>query len=75
MSYIYAGNIEQQQFRPQGAKIIPYRIVELSELHRNPIVEVVLGPKHTSPIEIIQKLLAHFGYDSVKVTYSKASYR
>jgi hypothetical protein len=56
-------------------RIVPYREVELVELERSPIVEVILGPKHGTPPKIVENFLKLNGYGLVKVTRSEASYR
>ena len=56
-------------------RIIPYLKVELVELERSPIVEVILGPKHGTPPKIVENFLKLNGYGLVKVKHSEASYR
>ncbi len=75
LSYITESGQEERNFRPNGSNVVPYRVFELSELHRNPIVEVILGPRHTSPREVIEKYLVHCGYENASVSCSEASYR
>ena len=56
-------------------RIVPYCKVELVELGRGPIVEVILGPKHDTPPGIVKNFLKMNGYDDVTVKKSEASYR
>jgi len=56
-------------------RIVPYRKVELVELERSPIAEVILGPKHDTPPKIVENFLKLNQYGPVKVTRSEASYR
>ena len=56
-------------------RIVPYLKVELVELERSPIVEVILGPKHGTPPKIVENFLKLNDYGLVKVTRSEASYR
>ena len=56
-------------------RIVPYRKVELAELKRNPIAEVILSPKHGTPPKIVENFLKMNHYGLVKVTRSEASYR
>ena len=56
-------------------RIVPYRKVDLVDLKRRPIAEVILGPKHGTPPEIVQDFLRRNKYGFVKVRRSEASYR
>lgn len=63
-------------YRTSTGKIIPYCSYELKELVRAPIFEVVLGPKHSTPIHVIKKLLVQNGFgNNVRIRKSTASYR
>jgi hypothetical protein len=62
-------------YRLRESTIIPYYIAELVELNRMPILEVVLGPKHQTPINIVKNFLKNEGFGDVKVIQSKATYR
>jgi hypothetical protein len=62
-------------FRVLSDKVIPYRKYELIELVRKPIVEVVLGPKHLTPIKIIKDFLRCYGFGDVNVRKSEVTYR
>ena len=61
-------------YRAKQNCIIPYLKIALMGLTCSPIVEVILGPKHITPLEVIQKFLEQNDY-SAKVTPSAASYR
>jgi hypothetical protein len=56
-------------------RVVPHCEVELVELKRSPIVEVILGPKHDTPPKIVENFLKLNGYGLVNVEPSKASYR
>ena len=56
-------------------RIIPFRAVELREVERRPIVDVVLGPKHLTPVRVIEQFLQCHGLGGVRVLRSEASYR
>ena len=56
-------------------RIVPYLKVELVELERSPIVEVILGPKHGTPPKIVESFLKMNHHGLVKVRRSEASYR
>jgi hypothetical protein len=63
------------QYRTKQDRVIPYRTYKLVEPGRQPIVEVILGPKHISPRWIIDSFLRHHGFNDVLVKRSEASYR
>ena len=56
-------------------RIIPYRKFELTDLEREPISEVILGPKHSTPQKLVEDFLKQHGYGSVRIRRSDASYR
>lgn len=62
-------------FRACGDKVVPYFEVKLEELGLESIEQVVLGPKHQSPLPIIQQMLKSSGFKSVKLSKSSATYR
>ncbi|MEY4703924.1 MAG: hypothetical protein RL042_120 [Nitrospirota bacterium] len=75
LSYLVKAGAEACSHRVAGSRIIPYRKVELGELERSPIVEVILGPKHGTPPKIVEDFLKLNHYGRVKVRRSAASYR
>lgn len=56
-------------------KIKPYRSFKLAELGVNPINEIVMGPKNTTPAYVVESFLKQSGFKDVKVSCSGASYR
>lgn len=56
-------------------RIIRHREVAIEELERGPVVKVILGPKHQSPVENVKEFLAQNGFADVEVERSKATYR
>ena len=62
-------------YRASGKKIVPYRSVKLENLALNPIVEVILAPKHQTPWAIVSSMLATYGFSGVTVRQSTATYR
>jgi Protein of unknown function (DUF2971) len=56
-------------------KLIPYRACRLKELGIPPIVEVVIGPKNSTPIEVVESYLSSLGYSNVAVRRSRSTYR
>lgn len=66
---------EQCQFRASRGRVIPYREFVLKDLGFPPIAEVVLGPKHETPPQVVQSLLKRAGYGEIPIRRSEASYR
>lgn len=62
-------------FRLRDNTITPHLIVELVELGRSPIIEIVLGPKHQTPVKIVKDFLKSKGFGDVKVIQSETTYR
>ena len=61
-------------FRQAGNKIIPYKEIKLKNAE-NAIKKVLIGPKHSTPKNVIEDFLNKSGFKNVKVDYSSASYR
>jgi len=62
-------------FHPSLNKIKPYRSFKLTDLKVNPIEEIVIGPKNSTPGYVIESFLIQNGFKNVKVISSKATYR
>ena len=62
-------------FRALNERIVPFREFELLESESGSIVEVILGPKNTTPNYVIESLLKQNGFANVKILHSKATYR
>ncbi len=75
VSYLLHGIEDICLYRTLPDRVIPYRKFELLGLERAPIDEVVLGPKHTTPIKVIEDFLKQSGFGEVKVRRSEATYR
>lgn len=61
--------------RAVGDRIIPYREVKLMGIDGDPIVDVILGPKHATPPKLVENFLKLHQYGTVQVRRSQASYR
>lgn len=70
-----ADSKEQCQFRISENRIVPYREIKLSELDIPPIVEVIVGPKNTTPEYVVKRFLSQHGFKNIDVRKSVASYR
>lgn len=75
LSYLVKGGEDDCSHRVVHDRIVPYRKIELAELERNPITEVILGPKHGTPPKIVEDFLKQNNYGVVRVRSSEASYR
>ena len=75
ISYLVKGGEDHCWHRVVHDRVIPYHKIELIEFERHPIAEVILGPRHGTPPEIVQNFLQLNGYGLVKVRPSEASYR
>jgi hypothetical protein len=62
-------------FRALDDRIVPFREFELLESGSDSIVELILGPKNTTPDYVIESLLKQSGFPNVKISHSKATYR
>lgn len=75
LSYLVKSGIDHCSHRAVNDRIIPYRMFELTDLERSPIVEVILGPKHVTPPKVVEDFLKQNHYGVVRVRRSEASYR
>jgi len=75
LSYFVRSAKEVSSYRTLGDRLIPYRSYQLLHLERQPVVEVVLGPKHLTPVRVIEDFLKQSGFGTVQVRRSEASYR
>jgi hypothetical protein len=61
-------------FQPFLNKIKPYRQFKLVNLKVKPIEEIIVGPKNSTPIHVIDSFMRQNGFIDVKVSKSSASY-
>lgn len=62
-------------FHPSERKIVPFDTLEFKENSSGFINEVVLGPRHETPKEVIAAFLEENGLKGVRVRKSSATYR
>lgn len=74
ISYI-KGSDHGSLFRERGNLIIPYRQFSLPLHGGQPIADIVLGPKHPTPPNVVARLLRQNGFGEIKVRRSAISYR
>jgi hypothetical protein len=75
VSYLGKGIDDSCSYRSVNDQVVPYRAYELLEMERSPIAEVILGPKHQTPVKVVQDFLKQNGFGDVKVIKSAATYR
>lgn len=69
------GDTPECSFRSSGNKIIPYKEIKLADLGMPIIDEIILGPKHMTPPNVVSLMLASYGHKDIKVRKSSATYR
>lgn len=62
-------------YRSVPGSVIPYREFELLEGEEQPIREVVLGPRHLTPVHLVEEFLKQSGFVNVRVRRSETTYR
>jgi hypothetical protein len=75
ISYHIKSKVDNCSFRAMNDRIVPFREFELIDLGKDSVVEVILGPKNTTPNYIVEGLLEQSAFPNVKVLRSKATYR
>jgi hypothetical protein len=66
---------DDRLYRAIADRVIPYRKYELVRTDISPIVDVVLGPKHQTPPNVVGDFLKRNGFGEVQVRRSSATYR
>lgn len=66
---------ESCSFRGVSNRIVPYREYGLLELGLPPIREIVIGPKHATPVHVLRLMLQQSGFADVQIRSSAVSYR
>jgi hypothetical protein len=75
LSYFLKAGDDTCSFRALNDRIVPFREFKLPKLADDSVVEVILGPKNTTPVYVIKSLLEQSGFSNVNVLHSEASYR
>ncbi|MDR7029822.1 DUF2971 domain-containing protein [Rhizobium rosettiformans] len=66
----------QTEYRTAAGRLVPYKPISFPPRGDLPAIdEVVLGPKHTTPVRIVESFLRRCGHSGAKVRLSDASYR
>lgn len=74
LSYSVRGISDKARFYPSSSKLVPYRSVDLPQID-GLINSVILGPKHETPMHLVQQFLMQCGFGAVEVRKSLISYR
>ena len=75
LTHLIRGGNDDCEYHPLANRLVPFRKVNLIELERLPIVEIVLAPKHLTPYRDIADCLMRFGFGKAPIRCSEASYR
>lgn len=75
ISHFVKGGKNECQYRSVPGSVIPYREFELLEGEEQPVREVVLGPRHLTPIHLVEGFLNQSGFENVTVRRSETTYR
>jgi len=75
ISYFVKTGDDMCSFRALNDRIVPFREFELLESESGSIVEVILGPKNTTPNYVIESFLKQRGFANVTILRSEATYR
>ncbi len=62
-------------YQPRHGQLVPYVDLSLNSVPLPPFSEVVLGPRHTTPSDVIERFLEGYGHKSVSVRPSSSPYR
>ena len=73
--YIFRGSDDLCFYRVVTENIVPYREYELLEGEEEPILEIVLGPKHITPNDLVERFMKQSGFKNVRVRRSDVTYR
>lgn len=66
---------DEALYRGAENRLIPYREFSFKDLGEPLITDVILGPKNTTPVAIVERALWQHGHPNATVRHSKASYR
>lgn len=75
ISYFVKTGDDMCSFRALNDRIVPFREFKLLESESGSIVEVILGPKNTTPNYVMESFLKQKGFANVKIVRSEATYR
>ena len=62
-------------FRPSAGRLIAYKACPLRESSNPSLLKIVLGPKHNTPVSVVENYLLQHGFGRVEIVKSVAPYR
>ena len=75
LRFVVAEDYNGYKFRPTDSKIIPFDAIEYGKCRTPFIREVILGPKHETPIPVMRGFLKEYGFPDARIEKSSATYR
>ncbi|MGO9137231.1 MAG: DUF2971 domain-containing protein [Syntrophales bacterium] len=75
ISYLVKTGEDICSFRAVNDRIVPFREFELLESESGSIVEVILGPKNTTPNYVVESFLKQRGFANAIILRSEATYQ
>lgn len=72
---IRSAKLPELNFSAKDDRVIPYFCIDIAALEIPAIVEVVIGPRNITPTPVIEQMLQKWGWQSVSVRRSTATYR
>lgn len=75
VSTVIRGLADTCDYRASSGRVIPFMKFNLANLDMQAIDEVVLGPRHPTPLEIVAAMLKRYGFEGIRVRRSDATYR
>lgn len=72
---IYGHRYRGLEFRASGNKIVPYDVLDFTDIETPFIREVILGPKHETPVETVRGFLNQHDMYRFHICRSSASYK
>ncbi|PDV89374.1 hypothetical protein CO652_07055 [Rhizobium sp. H4] len=66
---------DETDYRTANGRLVPYKAVEFPAASTKILEHLILGPKNTTPVRVIESFLRRYGFENVTISVSTASYR
>lgn len=66
---------DETDYRTSNGRLVPYKAVEFPAVAIKILEHLIIGPKNTTPVRVIEGFLRRYGFENVTVSVSTASYR
>ncbi|MDR9811909.1 DUF2971 domain-containing protein [Rhizobium hidalgonense] len=68
---------DETDYRTANGRLVPYQAIEFPAINgaTKMIEHLILGPKNSTPLRVIESFLRRYGFDNVSLSVSTASYR